>query len=88
MDQSKGKVVFLGKSKDLGPRITELSSSGGQQRLDWDPSAKTIFVKGDLLENKALEMDSVLFHKYGKRFFWYLRNQILYSREATEKETE
>lgn len=80
----KGKVVFLGKTKDPGPCITELSNSG-QQRLETGPDAKTIFVKGNLLENKAVEKDSVLFHKYRKGFFCYLRNQILYSREAVDE---
>lgn len=48
---------------------------------------QTHFVKEDLLGNKAVEMDSVLLPKYRKGFFWYLRNQILYSREPKEKET-
>lgn len=57
-NQSKRKV-FLWKIKDLGPCITQLASSGGQQRLEtgtiyWDPCAKTTVVKEDLLRRTTL----------------------------------
>jgi len=41
MDHSKGMVVFVGKTKDLGLCITELSSSAGQQRLETGFSIRT-----------------------------------------------
>lgn len=41
-------------------------------------------MKGDLVESKTVEMDSILFQKYRKGFFLSLRDPILYRQQTAE----